>query len=188
MFAACNAPAAVWTTLVSGTASSFHSFGGPDKIRSSLLDYYFFRPADLIFLLDGWISLRFQWKPTPDALELLSEPYLSYMEELLTAKGSTMVHPKLYFTFDSSVQQTTILTTDLNMMHLQMMSCVRDYPQKETHPLPIELGFHMLVVWFASIEAYFRRAASKWESDAIGRVSILHASPRIPQPPTAHID
>ena len=147
-----------------------------------------FCPADLIFLLDGWISLRFQWKPTPDALELLSEPYLSYMEELLTAKDSTMVHPKLYFNFDSSVQQTTILTTDLNMMHLQMMSCVRDYTQKETHPHPVELGFHMLAVWFASIDAYFRQAASKWESDAIGRVSILHTSPLVPQPPTAHID
>lgn len=138
------------------------------------------------FFLDGWISLRFQWKPTRDALELLSEPYLSYMQELITAKRDTTVHPKLYFTFDSSFQQTTILTTDLSMMHLQMISDIRDSSQKETHP--VELGFRMLAVWFTSIEAYFRRAASKWESDAIGRVSNLHLSPLIPQPLNVHID
>jgi len=108
------------------------------------------------------------------------------MGELLTAKDDTTVHPKLYFTFDSSLQQTTIITTDLNMMHLQMISCIRDSPQKEDDP--VELGFRMLAVWFTSIEAYFRRAASKWESDAIGRVSALHLSPLRPQPLSARID
>jgi hypothetical protein len=99
------------------------------------------------------------------------------MKELLTANEDTAVHPKLYFSYDSSSQRTTILTTDLNRMHLQMISTIRASSQRENHP--VELGFRMLAIWFALIEAYFRRAASKWESDAIGRVSAFLYYPRL---------
>jgi len=97
------------------------------------------------------MSFRIYWMPSEDGLLLLSEPYLSHMKGAI---GDTFrfCNPKLYFSYNSKTQQTTIVTTDLNQLHLTMIQHLR---QLSGTSIPLEEIIQLLLECFIVIQECF---------------------------------
>ena len=91
------------------------------------------------------------WIPSEDGLLLLSEPYLSRMKETIRF-ASCFRNPKLYFSHNSKTQQTTIVTTDLNQLHLTMVQHLR---QLSGTSIPLEEIIQLLLKCFIVIQECF---------------------------------
>jgi len=110
------------------------------------------------------MSLRFQWKRSPDGFQLLLEPYLGIVQKWL---GTATVYPKLYFCYNAMTQQTTILTTDLNRSHLWMIQHLKGL--SGMHIRPEEVG-RLLIQHFVMVQECFTATAVVWDERANGPV------------------
>jgi hypothetical protein len=113
------------------------------------------------------MSLRVQWMPFEDGLHLLSEPYLSYFETEFLPLDSFTVYPKLYFSYNSRTQQTTIITTDLNQFHLSMIQHLKQMSGLSIRPEEIA---HLAIQCFVMIQEGYTAAALEWDTKATGPV------------------
>ena len=105
------------------------------------------------------MSLRFQWRPSQDAIHLLSEPHLGFVQSRL-AIGSVVLHPKLYFSYNAMTQQTTIITTDLNRSHLWLIQHLKELSGTIIRPEEIAL---LLIKCFVVIQECFGETAEWWD-------------------------
>ena len=113
------------------------------------------------------MSLRFQWKTSPDVLHLVSGPCLETYKQWIDTLGSNTLFPKLYFSYNSKTQQTTILTTDLNRSHLWMIQHLKEI--SGTPIQPEEIG-RIFTQYFVVTQQCFRAAAEQWDERATGTV------------------
>jgi hypothetical protein len=90
-----------------------------------------------------------------DALHLLSEPYLGHLQDVLKYETHTL-YPKLYFSYNSMTQQTTIMTTDLNRSHLWMIQRLKELSGMSIQPE--EIG-RLLLQWFVVVQECFSEIA-----------------------------
>src|SRR5258706_8737993 len=112
------------------------------------------------------MSFRFQWKTSRDALHLLSGLHLDHLQDLLTMSSATL-YPKLYFSHNTTTQQTTIITTDLNRSHLWMTQHLRGLSGVSIRPS--EIG-RLLVQCFVVTQECFRTIAEQWDEEVNGPV------------------
>jgi hypothetical protein len=108
------------------------------------------------------MAFRFQWILSNDGLELLSEPYLSFLTDHIrqaTVQNGT-VYPRLYFSYDARTNQTTIVTTDLNQLHLSMIHHI-----KRLLGTPVE-STQLLIKCFIVVQECFGATALSWDKDA----------------------
>ena len=133
---------------------------------------------------DGWMALRFQWKTSQDALDLVSEPYLGTLQTWIDTLGSNTIYPKLYFSYNVITQQTTIMTTDLNRSHLWMIQHVKELSGQSI--LPEEIG-RLLIQYFVVVQECFTATAAGWDESANGPVccKILHSHTLLPSIPNS---
>jgi len=112
------------------------------------------------------MGLRLQWKPSEDALHLLSEPYLGRLHAILKYQSYDL-YPKLYFSYNATTQQTTIITTDLNRPHLQMIQHLKELSGGPIQPE--EIG-RLMMQFFVVIQDCFRVTAESWDERTTGGV------------------
>ena len=111
------------------------------------------------------MSFRLQWKTSRDALQLLSGPYLDYLQGELKTVSATL-YPKLYFSYNAMTQQTTIITTDLNRSHLWMIQHLKGLSGSIR---PSEIG-RLLIQCFVVTQECFRTIAEQWDEEVNGPV------------------
>ena len=119
------------------------------------------------------MTFRFQWKTSPDALNLVSEPYLGRLKTWIDTLATNTLCPKLYFSYNSKTQQATIMTTDLNRSHLWMIQQLKEL--SGTPIKPEEIG-RIFIQYFVVTQECFSAAAEWWDDDATGPVrgGVLH--------------
>jgi hypothetical protein len=113
------------------------------------------------------MNLRFQWLGSEDGLCLLSEPYLSTFENDILDFNSIRRYPKLYFSYNASTQQTTIMTTDMNQLHLSMIHHLK---QLAGMSIRLEEIAQLLIQCFVVIQEGYAATVSHWEIKAGGPV------------------
>lgn len=117
------------------------------------------------------MTVRIPLNIVEETLKLLSKPFSS----IYNAKSANRTqYPRLYFSFHAGTRKTTVLTTDINEMHLRMVDCLKNHAEKLIRPEM--LTFRLLIAWFAAIIECFNRTARYWEDDHIGPVRIVPAS------------
>jgi hypothetical protein len=102
-----------------------------------------------------------------DALCLLSEPYLSALEEDFLYFDSTQLYPLLYFSYNANTQQATIMTTDVNQLHLSMVHYLK---QLAGMSIRLEEIAQLLIQCFILIQEGYATKASDWDVKASGTV------------------
>ncbi len=119
------------------------------------------------------MALRFQWKTSRDALHLVSEPYLGFLRTKITIHPSYTLHPKLYFSYNAKIQQTTIITTDLNRSHLWMIQHLKELSGMSVRP---EVIGRLLFQYFVMAQECFTVTAVMWDEWAADPVccKMLH--------------
>ncbi len=80
---------------------------------------------------------------------------------------SLTLHPRVYFSHDARTRQTTIVTTDLNEMHLSMIEHLNMLSGTSIQP---EETAQLLVKCFDGIQEHFTITAVKWDRRASGPV------------------
>ena len=120
----------------------------------------------LTFFQDGWMALRFHWRTSEDGLCLLSEPYLSHFKNAVMPVAMSCFFLRLYFSYNAATRQTTIMTTDLNQLHLSMIQRLKGSSEMTTHPEKIT---QLLTQCFAVVGECFAAAAMVWDASS-GRV------------------
>ena len=112
------------------------------------------------------MNFRVPWITSQEALELLSDPYLSELQSWFSS-ATTILHPHLYISHNATTQQTTIITTDLNWSHLWMVQHLKELSggsiQRE------EIG-RLMTQCFVVVLDCFRATAQWWDSRASGEV------------------
>jgi hypothetical protein len=175
----CGAPAGVWTTLSQGSTSSFHSsthfHNGGITFREHSTPICIVKYQRVV--LDGWMALRLQWKTVEGGLHLLSGPYLSYLKSRIENFKDTTLFPRVYFCYDSTTRQTTVLTTDLNQSHLCMIHHLRAW--YGTSMQPGEIAARLLFQWFAVAQGQFVEISDFWDNDATGTVRNSEPQPQL---------
>lgn len=73
------------------------------------------------------------------------------------------LHPRLYFSHNAKTQQTTIMTTDLNGMHLSMIQYLRQLSGTSIQPEEIT---KLLIKCFVAIQQCFTTTAVHWDGRA----------------------
>ena len=111
------------------------------------------------------MALRVQWKPFKSGLDLLSEPHLSYLKSRMSA-GDTTLFPRLYFSYNTGTQQTTIMTTDLNQLYLRMVQRLEALPETANQPGCPEQMVHLLTQCFSVVRECFVDVAVRWDNRA----------------------
>jgi len=170
VLSACGAPAAVWTTLMDPT-SSFHSFTNSDdgntvfrqySTSSHIIKY-------LLLVQDGWMALRLPYitiQPEEDT-HYLSGSYLSYLKNRFEQTRSAVLGPKLYFSYNTRTQQTTIMTTDLNQLHICMIRHLKKLSGMS--PWSEEIA-RLLIKYITVVQDCFTVMATTWDEQANGPV------------------
>ena len=125
----------------------------------------------LIAAPDGWMTVRIPFNIVKESLELLSKPFSSNFK---SQSANRTQYPSLYFSFHAGTRKTTVLTTDINEMHLRMVDCLKKHAENLIRPE--ELTLRLLVAWFAAIIECFNRTARYWDNHNIGLVRIVPAS------------
>ena len=112
------------------------------------------------------MSFRFEWITSKDALHLLSEPYLGELQSSLEYTSEPL-YPKLYFSYNTTTQQTTIITTDLNRSHLWMIQRLKELSGGSIQPE--EIG-RLITQCFVVVQDCFRATAEMWDEMASDEV------------------
>ena len=113
------------------------------------------------------MTVRFQWKTSPDALNLVSEPYLGALQTCVDTLASVTFFPKLYFSYNVKTQESTIITTDLNRSHLWMIQHLREL--SGTSVQPEEIG-RIFTQYFVAIQECYRVTAEWWDEESSSTV------------------
>jgi hypothetical protein len=92
---------------------------------------------------------------------LLSEPALSTEKDNL--EESIALQPRLYFSHNARTQQTTMMTTGLNKMHLSMIQHLKQLSGTSIQP---EEFTQLLIKCFAAIQECFTATAVRWDAYA----------------------
>jgi len=102
-----------------------------------------------------------------DDLHLLSEPYLGQLQSKLERYESTTLYPRLYVSYNATNQQTTIITTDLNRLHLRMIQHLKELSGGSIQPE--EIG-RLMTQCFVVVQDCFRVTAESWDQMTTGGV------------------
>ena len=113
------------------------------------------------------MAFRLQWKVSPDALDLVSEPYLETLEDGVASSGSTTLFPRLYVSYNVKTQESTIITTDLNRSHLWMIHHLKEL--SGTSIQPEEIG-RIVAHYFVVMQDCYNGVAERWDERAFGTV------------------
>ena len=114
------------------------------------------------------MGLQIYWKKDEDGLNLLSEPYLSYVKNEIELSDGIYLYPRLYFSYDAVTLQTTFLTTELNQAHIRIIQRLKELSESSMQPK--EIVARLLIQWFDGILEEFRRIAEYWNSTAVNLV------------------
>ena len=113
------------------------------------------------------MSFRFECKSSRDDLHLLSEPYLSRLNTRININLLHTLFSKLYFSYNTKTQQTTIITTDLNRSHLWIIQHFKELSGMSV--CPVEVG-RLLVQHFIVEQECYTATARQWDAMADGPV------------------
>ena len=173
ILSACGAPAAVWATFAQDSTSTFNSFtdsrDGNTVFRKYFTSFHFCEV--LTFVQDGYMALRIQWRSFKGGLDLLSEPYLSYLKDRMSRDQTLDLYPRLYYSYNAGTRQTTIMTTDLNQLYLRMVQHLETLPKMTNQLECPEQIIQLLSQCFVVVRENFGRTAAYWDTRAIGEVS-----------------
>jgi len=122
---------------------------------------------------DGWMALRIQLTMVDESLRLLSEPRLSTSEDKFKSHANVTHFPRLYFSYNTATQKTTVLTTEVNEVHLRMIDHLKKFARKSSRPE--EFTFQLLLGWFAAGLECFTRTAQYWDTRATSSVRAVLA-------------
>jgi len=92
-----------------------------------------------------------------DSLDLLSEPYISYLKR---DSLSEIIHPKIYVSYNAKTQETTVMTTELNQLHLSMIQHLMALSGPSSLP---EETARLLIQCFAVVQERFATVAVEWD-------------------------
>jgi len=113
------------------------------------------------------MGLRLVFKSSQDDLHLLSEPHLGYLQSRLVKYETDTLYPWLYFSYNATTQQTTIITTDLNRPHLRMIKHLKGLSGGSIQPE--EIG-RLMTQCFVVVQDCFRVVARLWDERTTGEV------------------
>src|SRR5258708_26213238 len=111
------------------------------------------------------MALRVQWRPFNGSLDLLSEPYLSYLKDKMSLETVTLF-PRLYFSYNARTRQTTIMTTSLDQLYLHMVQHLEALPESASQLECPEQMVRLLVQCFAAIRECFVEMAVRSDDKA----------------------
>lgn len=114
------------------------------------------------------MAVRIQWKTTADGLRLLSGSYFSFLKNKVELYESTTLSPALYFSYNSTARQITIMTTELSETHLSMIEHLRKL--FTTSSQPEEIVARLLIQWFAAMQEAFATITNHWDNGTTGTV------------------
>jgi len=116
------------------------------------------------------MALRLHWKKTKYTSHLLSEPYSSWfeMENNTTSPPYINIYPRLYLSYDSGTQQTTIIATGLDQFYLCMDKHLKELFNASRRPE--EIVPRLLLRWFAVAQECFAGIAEVWDVNTGGTV------------------
>ena len=118
---------------------------------------------------DGWIVLRAQGTISNGSFDLLSEPLLSRFKDDTETEELTF-YPQLYFSHNARTRQTTIVTTDLDQLHLRMGQHLEALPEiVNSSECPTQI-VQLLIQYFAALREIFEVTAARWDFEAGGEV------------------
>jgi hypothetical protein len=109
------------------------------------------------------MAVRAPWMTSEDGLTLLSGSYLELKTKDISQAMQSYVWCKMFYSYNTANQQTTIFTAGHNAMHLQMIESLRQYSRQPC--LPSQL----LPIWFATVVDCFQTRADAWD-DHVGEV------------------
>jgi len=119
------------------------------------------------------MALRIQLTMVEENLSLLSEPCLSTSKHKFKSYGNVTHYPRLYFSYNTATQKTTVLTTEVNEAHLRMIDHLKKYARKSSRPE--EFTFQLLLGWFAAGLECFTRTAQFWDTRVTSSVRAVLA-------------
>jgi hypothetical protein len=93
----------------------------------------------------------------------MSEPFLDDLQSRLNDTTTTLL-PKLYFSYNAKAQQTTIMTTDLNQLHLFL---IQHLSGRSIQP---EMIGQLLTQCFVIVQGCFGAAAEQMDINTTGSV------------------
>ena len=76
--------------------------------------------------------------------------------------ASRTLHPKLYFSYNARTQQTTVITTDLNRLHLCMVQHLQKLSGMANRPEEIAL---LLIKWITVVQECFTATIMSWDAE-----------------------
>jgi hypothetical protein len=123
------------------------------------------------------MKARVQQKIEKEDLDLFSEPCLSELKRESEVYNTQVRYPSLYFSYNAATRKATVLTTNLNGMHLRMVDRLKDYAKKPSQPE--KFAFKLLFEWFSATLEYYKRVAEFWDGKGSGQVYVI---------PTATLD
>lgn len=116
------------------------------------------------------MSLRNEWILSDAGFEWVEEPYLNDLKKKLKAFMTKTLFPKLYFSYDAGTQQTTIMTTDLNQMHLRMVQYLKTLPDMANQPECAERLVQLVTRCVAVVVESFGATIEHWDYKVMGLV------------------
>ena len=81
--------------------------------------------------------------------------------------SSATLHLKLYFSYNATTQQTTIMTAGLNRSHLWMIQHLKELSGMSIQPE--EIG-RLLIQYFVVVQECFKSTATWWDTLSNGMV------------------
>ena len=120
----------------------------------------------LITAQDGWMTVHAQWTISEDGMTLLSRPNLDCVRKDIQTGRYVTVWCKIYYSYNTANQQTTIFTAGHNAMHLQLLLSLR---QCSRHRPPSVLFIQLLPIWFSTVVDCIRTTVDSWQ-DHVGEV------------------
>ena len=101
---------------------------------------------------------------TQDGLHLLSEPYISWVKLFSV---TAPLNPKLYVSYNARTQETTVVTTELNPLHLSMIQRLMALSGTS---IPPEETAQLLIQCFTVMQEGFEAGAAHLDAQAAGSV------------------
>ena len=119
------------------------------------------------------MTVRARWSVSEDGQTLLTGRQLKNTKEASSLVTDDHVWCRMYYSYNTENQQTTIFTAGHNAQHLQMIETLRQYSH-QPH-LPTVLFLQLLPIWFTTVADCFRTTIDAWD-DVIGVVWSLSLS------------
>ena len=123
------------------------------------------------------MTVRAQSLASKEGIALLKGQHLAKMQQYVNTLNDVTVWCKIYYSYNTTNQQTTIFTAGHNAMHLQMIESLR---QSRSQPCsPSALFVQLLSIWFATVVDCFKATVDSWDDSIDGGVWISCLSPVI---------